>query len=567
MIGTSGRASPAAGEPPAAASLPRSRDLPTVALRVTLAALAIALAACSWLAFTGQRDAREAVLRRLSALEVPAPVLEELAADLAGEAEPARVRLDVARALVADALAGRGPHQTTAAVLPRLALARELAAEAFAGRPAAWEAPLLLGASTYLERSLRGDRRLVTEAAAWNRPLEQARELAPAAPEPARFQVTAYVELWNYLSPARREEARRLVGRAFRDGPTFSRLIGPWLDRAGDPDEAMAALPDLPFVWQRLQQIFADRGDWPSVLAARERWRAALADDLERRLAEAARRRHGGDAYGARQIYLRVIAAAPPEKRFVPLVERALSDAPPGSAVPSLREPLAAWLGWVLDLELTGHRPLPPAQVDRLAGLIPHLAAPLAARAALAADRLDLAEHLERGAAADVGTAAWSPYWIDKARLLLARRHAEEARGALARVAPTWWSSPSYLLAARRAAQEAGDTAGAAAADRELVAAAGRVDALRPLGAGGGTLRFEIYLEDAATQLLAAVDDAGDGALLEVGLDGAVIEAERARSGRRLRVPVAAAAGLHLVSIEVVVGRRLTLSRLSAVEG
>ncbi len=541
--------------------MPRRPRLSAAVLSAALLVAAAALAAATLAAESSRRGDSAAVVDALGAAPLPAPQRERLAVWAVRQDDPVETRLGIARYLVNRVLApeAEGLIADPGAADPAaLGLAHRLAAEAFARRPAAWRAPALMGAALYLQRSLAGDTRVVTEGSAWDRPLQRARELAPAADEPVRFQAIAYLEIWQALPAAKREEARELLRRAFLDPSTFARLIGPWLaiaDDAGEPlDSALSVVPDRPAAWGRLQRVFAERGDWRRYLEAREQWRRTLDLDLDRRLAEAAELRRRGAAYDARGDYLRVIAQAPLERRFAPLVERALAEAPPGAAQPNLAAPLARWLDWVLALDLVGAGPLPAAAVDRLAGLVADLPPATAAHAAAAAGRLADAERSERRAFDAVEVESWSPYRVAKARELAARGRGGEALAALARLPASWHDRPSALAVRRDAARAAGDAAEALAAEVRLAALAGRGASWSLAGGRPGAAApwRELVVEDEAGGLEVRGSD-GRGAVVEVKLDGRVVAGERVR-GRPLAVPVPLEPGIHLVEVAAATG-------------
>lgn len=534
-----------------------------------LAAAALLLAVAAWVELRGLAAARDDVAGRLAAT----PWTEESRATTEGRIadsdSPSEVRLAAAANLVESEIAslGRPPANVSGDAsgdasdseverrARRLDLAAELAAEAFALRPAAWEAPTLLGMARYLGWRLTGDRRLATESAAWDGPLTRARELAPGIDDPHRFAASAYLELWNALTPAKREEAVGLLGRAFTDRRTFGRLLGVWLDLAEEPEDAMAAMPDVPHVWDGFQRELARRGDWAASLKARERWRDALARSFEEQLGEAARRARGGDLENAREIYLSVVATAPLEERFDPVVERALAAAPPGPWQPRMSDRLRPRLERALALELVGRRRLPPELVDRLAGLVGDLPEPLEARAALVAGRLADAERLERGTPLARWHEDWQAYWILKARELLKRGHSNEATVALSRVADDWRDHPAYLLARRDVAAAAGDAATVAVTERRLDALAAEP---RPPGAwrrAKGRAETELYVgEPVDSVTLGFAGAPASGTAIEILIDGAVVAAKRVRAGRDLRIPGEIGSGAHLVELRTLAG-------------
>ncbi len=512
---------------------------------------ALLLAWASLVAEGERRADRDRVAERIAGLDLATH--RSLSAWAARGDDPVEIRLEAARRLVNQAVepppndAAENPDAGTP--LPPLELAHDFAAEALARRPASWRAANLLASSVYLARARDADPRLVTAASDWNRPLDRARELAPAAPEPVRFQAAAYLELWTTLSEERRDLARDLLRRAMADGRTFDRLIQPWLAVADAEDasleETLAVIPPDPRAWRTLEGLFAREGDWDAALEARSRWRATLASDLEARLEEAASLHRGGRSYEARRKYLEVIAAAPTEATFTPLVADALAAAPPGPAQANLAEPLGRWLDWALELDLVDANPL-PRTVGRLAGSVAGLPDATRAHATVAADDLATAEGIERRSTGGgaVG-AAWRGYLVAKARYLHRNRPQEDC-GAIAAAlrrlpgGEAEWPS-SRLAAARCSGGGLPEAAGGWLAEegwRQVPEA----------GMAGPTHRREIFLARPADGLRLTGDATGDS-LVEVRLDGRVRAAHHPRSGRPLEVPADLAPGLHLVEV------------------
>lgn len=532
-------------------TVPADSSLRTRLAVVALIAAGTLVALLSLWAEVNRRQRRVVALGALEQAALPAAETDALRAALERQDDPSQVRIAVARTLVNRVLEPppHGPANRAETEVPRLEIARTLAARAHAERPAAWRPPLLLGAATYLARDLARDRRLVTEASAWDAPLARSRELGPGSDEPVRFLVLAYLELWPALSEAKRAEASELLHRALADPRTFARLIEPWLEIAGDADTALAPVPDQPWAWSRLQRTFAERGDWRRAEEMRRRWRHALAGELELRLEEAADLRRRGDLYEARRSFLSVAADAPTERRFVPLVQRALSDAPAGPAWPSLATRLGHWLDWSLALSLTGPSPLPAEDLHRLAGLVTDLAPPQAAHAAVAAGRLAEAERIERRAFNGLGAESWSAYRVAKARDLLDRGRPVEALDELQRADRTWADRPALLRTLRDAARAAGhrETADGAVARLAALAAdpGGPADWL-----SGPVPRREIVVTEPLAGLVVDGVVAGAGtALVEVRLDGHLLAADAVRQRGRLRVEAPVAPGVHLLEI------------------
>ena len=333
------------------------------AWRAALALAGVGLAAASVAQLASYRTGRRSLeeMARESGVLAQDPGLLEA---LSREPDPWRARLRLARTLLASATAE--PQPEPAVLRRRLETARGLASAVSRARPASWEAAMTRGASTYLEWSRFRDRRLLSRPEEWEGPLLRALELAPGRPEPARFLAAAYLELWPALSRGKQESARRLLAEALSDRDTFGVLIGPWLRTAGSFQEAFSAMPAVPWAWERLQQIAAEEGDWAGYSAARQRWYAALEAQMRRDLAEAEARLRGGDTDRAQLLFLSLLQA-PPRRRFLPQVESALAQAPPGPASPSLAPAFRAWHDWSLDLCRRRSCPMPRPVLSRLA--------------------------------------------------------------------------------------------------------------------------------------------------------------------------------------------------------
>jgi len=411
------------GATPAATAAPPPRRRRARGRRA-LAAAALALAAVAvadWAAWRRHQARLFAALDPETAAATPAAVLGAARA----EADPARARIALARVLVAheltllrervgaatepggtpdgapsggaergdateghadagagaasgDAASGGGltsPTEPSAAPgaaldrrLARLERARGLAAGALAARPAAWQAPMLIGAATYLARSAARDPRLVTAAPEWEAPLAAARRLAPGKDEPGRLLVVAYLELWRFLSPGKRELTRDLLRRALADPETFLALIDPWLAVAEGRREAFAALPADPFVWGQMLHRYAAAADWRGYLEALPHARAAGAGRRAAQLDEADARRRGGDLGISRALYFEAAGRAEPSLGELPALRRALDETPPGPPPEQVRRDFRRWLEWALELCGVGRCPLDGAPFERLLG-------------------------------------------------------------------------------------------------------------------------------------------------------------------------------------------------------
>jgi hypothetical protein len=340
--------------------------------RAALALVGLALAAASVWQLRSYRDQQRRLdrLARASGVLAYEPGLPE---GLAREPDPWHARLQLARTLFATASSASPiepgeADRSPAATLRRLELARRLAASVAVERPSSWEAAMIQGASAYLGWSLQRDRRLLTEPEEWEGPLLRSLEVAPGRPEPVRFLAAAYLDLWPALSRGKKESARGLMARALADRRTFEVLIEPWLRTADSRAQAFSAIPRQPWAWERLQQIEAQGADWDAYREARLRWYAALEQSMRDNLAEAEARLQGGDETRARLLFLSVLQV-PPRRRFLPHVESALAQCPPGPGGGSFAPYLQAWLDWSLDLCLRQGCPMPEPMLRRLAGL------------------------------------------------------------------------------------------------------------------------------------------------------------------------------------------------------
>ncbi len=305
---------------------------------------------------------------------------------------------------------------------------RLLAQQVVEERPSAAEAHLLLGASTYLTRSLRQDRTLFTDAEAWEAPLMRAADLEPANPEAERFLAMAYLEVWPMLSDQKRALARQLVGRAFEEPVTFSRFIGPWLLVHRDLDEALEALPSRPFVWRRMLQEMHARKDWPRYVRAQGELDEALAVEFEGKMRESAERASLGDDGRSRTLLIEVLGALPVDGRWASLFDRAMQALPPGPIHRVPAENVAAWLQWALQECTYRPCPLSPASILRAAVAAPELDDPSRAAALMAGEQPDRAFRI---AGAGARGLPWDRYHLLHAQWRARRGEMSAARAAL----------------------------------------------------------------------------------------------------------------------------------------
>jgi hypothetical protein len=520
--------------------------------RAVIAAAALALAVVPVLRQRALTTRQGEMTAWLTAAGVPVP------GTLRYEPDPGRVELRAARAALGAELdpAHRLPfsdrERQAAEPASRLDETARLAGRVLAERPAAWDAAMVLGTATYLSWSEARDGRLFTAAAAWERPLETAMTLAPGHDEPRRLLATAYLEIWPALSPAKRDRERQLLATVFRDPRVFESLVGPWLAAASSREEALAVVPPVPEVWSKLQQLYADRADWPGYCAARERWDQVSHASLVRRLAAAEQRRLAAEA---RDQFLGIALDARPGRRDLDLLGRALEDCPPGSVGRRTAERLGKHLAWSLERCRLDRCPLSPRAMSRLAGFCRDVDPCLDAMAGLVTGDLSRSEVLERTYATPWSD-DWAAYRLLKAKLLAARgRHGPEIEAALALVPRSWADRPTYWLARAAAARTAEDVAAEAAAARELARLAAREWSAGTWNFHGGVARLELLAATGAGGLEVGIDGAPPhGAAVEARLDDATVGTFPAAAGKPLRLQAALAPGLHLLELEAVAG-------------
>lgn len=535
----------------------RRYDSTPLAWRAGVVAVASALAlACFLLYQDYARQQRE--LRQLVAATGLDRRQPEVAQRILWEPDVEMARLQVARALVYEALDPRSlatlppaERMTAMALLPeRLEQARQLAEETLRRRPASWAAAMLLGASQYVEWALRGDGRLLSQRGAWERPLQVAAAMAPEEEEPRRFLALAYLEIWPGLGPAERQQLLPLVREALADRATFERAAGTWLALAATAAEAEAVIPDTTWAWQAMAARSARQRDWAGYAAAMARVRGAQERELEAALAELERRRAGGDLRGARGAALNLLsAAAPPNRRHVPLAERALELLPPGPVDEGRGRPLRAWLEWALEMALWEQPGLSGAALRRLVGLLDPLPPHQAALALLVAGELAAAEAVERRHEA-LATEPWAPYCLIKARVLAARGEVAAARRLLDGVQFLWVGSLPELRARESVAAATQDPAALAAARKALAQRAGEAWPAT-VWRWRGRVATAGFLAGRAAPGLALVFDAAPahGVAVEVSLDGEEVPCGPALPGEEAVVEARLGPGLHLLSV------------------
>ncbi len=524
---------------------------PTRLVLVALAAVGALLAVFQWQAYVTNRAQ---VVAEAEALEVGASERQQLYR----ERDSTRARVRLLRQLILHRTADAEQYSQ------QLERAHQLAEDLAPRLPGAWEVHWALGASTYLEWTLRRDERLILQSQAWQKPLERSIELAPGTLEPTRFLASAYLELWPMLAADRRQHAREILHRTLLEPALFDALIPAWLERAASRREAFEVIPDRPENWQRIQEIYAADHQWTAYLDAHRHYLDALSRFLDAQLEQAEERRAGGDLRRARGQFLNVaIQLRPASPRDDERLEQAITRSPAGAnRVPALVDPLDR----LLRLALLRPLPVAPAVVLRMAGLTHDLPPDRAALAMAVGGELAVAEQLEGHAGAELWTTPWAPYLIAKANLLLARNQPGLARAALDRVADSWRSRLAYLKAEERWARAADDADRLATVQQQLA----RFDRDR-WPAEAWRQEGEVFslawqdqqpathqTRDQARSLTLSFGTVSPvGAVIEVRLDGYILDTVIARSGRQVRLQLPAplaASETHVLELERLAG-------------
>jgi hypothetical protein len=536
-------------EPPQPTRPPSRRPRSLLAVRLSAAVLGLAIATAAIVESRAERLRRAEVVELWrgsgAALRHPGP-----AERARRDPDPEAAVLALARALFADASAPADlthlPPSEAAAeaekIERRLALSREHAQGVLARRPASWEAALVIGGSRLVTLVREGSQELYSRPLRWREPLLHAKRLAPGEAEPGRLLASGVLASWHALNDADRAAGRALLARELRDRMTLQQLLPVWAAVAASPGELASVLPATAHSYDLLQQVARAARDWEGLCAARERWRTLLDAELEGRLARAIHRLQVGDRAGARGELLAIVAAAPLERRFAPLLVRAMDRLPAGPVPPQQGAAMTAWLRWALRLREVGQEPLPAATLDRLTGLAPELREEEMALAALAAGRLDKAELWERRSDR-MWSEEWAPYAAAKADALLERGRLDEAAAVLAEVHRSYQGRWAYSRAAGRlqtARRRRPEEGGASASAWPAVA----WTFLR------GEASLEVVAERPASGIAVTVDVAPpEGSAVELTWDGAVVGCYPATTGAVLRVPLALTAAPHLLGV------------------
>jgi hypothetical protein len=536
--------------------------MPARVFRLALTFTGLALIGLAGARYAGLRAEQQTYSARLEGIGFPLD--PRMGRELLREPEPEGVRLRAARAVLAGEMvhaaalnpASPEERQEMLAGSRRLAEAAGQAGEVLAARPGSWEAAMVLGAATYLSRSLARDSTLFTSAEDWEEPLQAARRMAPAKREPTRFLTAAYLEVWPALSPPKRELTRELVAQMFRDPEDLKLLLVPWLS-AMERREAFSVIPPDPAAWEQVQRFYADRSDWPAFSEARRRWDSALWKRLHERLAEADARLARGDLRLARLLYLEVAEQVRPDARYRGLLEAALTRCPAGPVGAQVAEHLIPRLDWAVERCLLAECPLPPAVLKRLAHLAGAQAPPQEALAYLVAGDLHQALSLERRSK-NLWSEDWAPYLTAKARAMTEQRRMAEAQEALDLVHSSWWQRPDYWQARLEVSRASGRLGEAARARERLRGFARRSWAATDWTWHQDRASLELLPDGPGRGIevdLAEVPDAG--AVIELRLDGATLGISPVVPGRTLALNVDLPSALHVVELETVGGRRV----------
>lgn len=474
------------------------------------------------------------------------------------ERTPLHARILACRILINDVMAATPldrlpPTEQAPAIEERVAVlaqVQQLARQVLDEQPSNWQATMFLGAATYMDLLLNQDPRLFTEARSWEAPLERALADAAGRPEPARFLVTTYLELWYALSPAKRERAYELLVQVFaRDPAAFSQLVPTWLQLADDTEEAFAPIPDDPQAWALVAGLYAEQHDWRTFRLAEMRRLDSLELELRQALEEAQERLRRGDTYSSRQLFMKVLNTAPLDLRFAPLVSEALSAAPAGIHSQSSPRRLKRWLEWSLELADLGHQPLASDAFGRLWAVTGKLPPAQSARAAIYAGDLHSAERFERRADT-LSIKSWAPYLLAKADLLITRGLLDEAATALRQVDPASRQGAAFWRVSGRLGEAERDPALVAQASSKLnqLGRDGWLESEWQRTAGRHTL--PLLPAYAATGLEIEIEDApAQGDVVEVVLDGALVALVPVRSGHPLRVDLELSPEPHLLQL------------------
>ncbi|MCG8457126.1 MAG: hypothetical protein MI919_12670, partial [Holophagales bacterium] len=516
------------------------------------AGIAVALALLSLFAATDWAHNRQELLDLLGSSGVTT-AHPHVARNASREPTPHQARLLAARALVYHVISLHSLDTSAAereAVAGQLPEAATLARRALEQQPNSWQAAMILGMATYLERSLSRDRRLYTASRAWEAPLEKAVRDGAGYPEPRRLLASVYLESWHALSAEKRELTKGLLKQVFEDDlRAFEALAPAWLGLGLDTEVTFSVLPDVPGLWESVKRACADAEQWQRYRLAHARYLDALKKSLEARRAEAVERLRLGDFFRARSRMLEVIVKAPPSGRFAPLVTQALETYPPGLHGLSATDLLEEWLDWALELDRVGVRLLSPVAVARLLDAVGEIDAPKAAAVALLAEDRYQAERFAK-LAQPLTMVSWSPYLLARSKALLEAGDLEGTRNVLSMVSATERDDVPFLLLRARVADALGDVAAGAIAEEKLEAERRRSWTALDWRWRRGRPVLELLADGAAGGFeVEIVSGHRPGAVVEIGVDGQAVDLRVVHPGERVRVRAPIEAGPHQITV------------------
>jgi hypothetical protein len=424
------------------------------ALRILTVASAVALAGLSATEYRRWKLASELALAELdeARLQADAPLL---ARDVARERDRIRVRLRIARALLAEKLDARRPAANSpedresirSRSFERLNTASKLAGCVLETRHSSWQAAMILGAAEHLQLLRSRDARLAMQEDSWLLPLALSRRLAPNHSEPTRFLAAAQLGSWTRLSSARRRQTVEILVSAFEDRETFEMLIEPWLVVAPSFQEAFEIIPDRPGHWDRVRTFYARRRDWERYVTAHRSYSAALIADLEQRLVEAKssleqrnERRSVGQLKNVDRNLPVELGSLDLLDQLLDLIQRTPPQMRPRG------DSSSKWLDWYVDQCLLAACPEPGTILPRLITVSKALQPHQTAVATLLMGNGEAAALYESRFEASTG-AEWAPYQILRARRLADDGNLTAAGARLDAVHSSWQESPFYALA------------------------------------------------------------------------------------------------------------------------
>jgi hypothetical protein len=195
---------------------------------------------------------------------------------------------------------------------------------------------------------------------------------------------------------------------------------------------------------------------------------------------------------------------------------------------------------------------LKPAALKRLSHFVREQEPQQQALATLFAGDLPGAARFERRTQG-LGTEAWAPYLLTRARLLAARGKVEDAQHALSLVNLSWQARPLYWQAQAEVAKAAEDPRALAEAQTHLAALSRHSWPAQAWTWRQGIARLEMLTETPAAGLTVDLDQIPkEGAILELRLDGAglgAVPVPPGRAGAPLLLALPLGRGLHVLEV------------------